>query len=323
MTSLQSEFSRFNDAIRLGWDDEQAILRERRDAVIDQIRERIDAPAFDVFNQGSYKLGTGIKPVDGDYDIDVGLRFHTTREAWDPVELKRRVHAALSGYNVEIRRPCVTVQYQRRGEPLYHVDLNVYVPAAGGDLLYLAVGKHGDAASLREWRPSDPNALAAAIDRQYIPGDREQFRRVVRYLKRWKDLEFSHEGTAAPTGIALTASALQWFAPATQRDAVANRVHHCDLLALGDLVARMVAHASPRLRVHLPVPPHDDLFARMNAAQMQVFRDKLTRLADALRAARSDADDVSTGDILRRHLGDDFPAAKRNQTSIVSSGSAG
>lgn len=88
-------------------------------------------------------------------------------------------------------------------------------------------------------------------------------------------------------------------------------------------LARMVAHANPRLRVHLPVPPHDDLFARMNAAQMQVFRDKLTRLADALRAARSDADDVSTGDILRRHLGDDFPAAKRNQASIVSSGSAG
>jgi hypothetical protein len=325
MTSLQSEFTRFNDVIRLGWDDEQAILRERRDAVIDQIRRRIDAPGFDVFNQGSYVLRTGVKPVDGDFDIDVGLRFHTTRETWDPVELKRRVCAALSGYNVEIRRPCVTVQYQRRSEPLYHVDLNVYVPAPGGDtMLYLAVGKHGDAASLKEWRYTDPLALGVAIEQKFTPDDREQFRRVVRYLKRWKDLSFPHEGTAAPTGIALTASALQWFAPTMQRDAIANRTHYRDLHALADLVARMTAHARPRLAVHLPVPPHDDLFRRMNDEQMQVFRDKLGRLADALRTALADADDSSTSDTLRRLLGDDFPAAKHTSPrAIVSSGAAG
>ncbi|MFY0533049.1 cyclic GMP-AMP synthase DncV-like nucleotidyltransferase [Nannocystis pusilla] len=114
--------------------------------MLDRIRERLDGPSFSHFNQGSYELRTGVKPVDGDYDIDVGLRFNTTKQEWtDPVALKQRVVDALSGYKVELRRPCVTVYYQRRNEPLYHVDLNVYVPAETDGMFHLAVGKVGDA----------------------------------------------------------------------------------------------------------------------------------------------------------------------------------
>lgn len=330
MTLLQTEFTRFNAAIRLGWKEEQAILRDKRDAILARIRDRLDSPGFDFFNQGSYELGTGTRPVDGDYDIDVGLTFHTTKEAWpDPVALKQRVVAALSGYNVELRRPCVTVQYQRHNEPTYHVDLNVYVPAPGdGAMLYLAVGKLGDAADLKEWRYTDPLALSAAIDAKFTGDDRDQFRRVVRYLKRWKDHTFPREGDAAPKGIGLTAAALQWFAVARDHDPVANRVHDKDLAALSALVATMRANASPRLVVRLPVAPRDDLFRRMNAEQMDVFRAELDALDDGLRGALRDPDDASTSATLRKFLGDDFPevkssAARRVGAAIVSSGAAG
>lgn len=331
MTLLQSEFMKFNSEIRLGWDSEQATLREKRDAVVDQIRERLAGPSFSTFNQGSYELGTGVKPVDGDYDIDVGLRFNTTKEEWrDPVALKQLVCDALSGYNFELRRPCVTVQYQRRGEPLYHVDLNVYVPVVGNDtMLYLAVGKAGDASNLKEWRYTDPLALSTALDEKFTGDDRDQFRRVVRYLKRWKDVNFPREGNAAPKGIGLTAAALQWFSVAKEQDRLSNRTYYKDLVALSDLVAVMLANATPRLVVKLPVSPYDDLFRRMNDEQMGVFQAKLRALDVGLRSAIGDSDDASTSTTLRNFLGDDFPEVKgasqirRVGSAIVSSGAAG
>jgi hypothetical protein len=330
MTLLQSEFREYDKAIRLGWKDEQAILRAKRDTIVDRIRERIDGPSFSEFNQGSYEIGTGVKPVDGDYDIDVGLRFNTTKEEWpDPVKLKERVAEALSGYDVKLRRPCVTVQYSRNKEPKYHVDLNVYVPVPGDDtMLYLAIGKVGDAASLKDWRYTDPLALSRAIDEKFTGDDRDQFRRVVRYLKRWKDLTFPREGNAAPKGIGLTAAALKWFSVAKELDRVANVEHYADLSALSGLVASMRANAFPRLVVTLSVPPHDDLFRKMNDEQMSVFQSKLGALDDGLRTALGDADDTSTSSTLRSYLGEDFPEVKKSTArrvgaAIVSSGAAG
>lgn len=332
MTHLQTQFVSFDKAIRLGWKEEGEILRERRDTILDRIRERLDGPTFSHFNQGSYELGTGVKPLDGDYDIDVGLRFNTSKEEWrDPVALKRRIRDALSGYNVKLRRPCVTVYFQRRGEPIYHVDLNVYVPVAGStDMLYLAVGKDGDSAELKEWRYTDPLALSTAVDEKFSAGDdREQFRRIVRCLKRWKDQNFPREGQAAPRGIALTAAALAWFSVAKDHDKVADRTHYKDLAGLSTLVSVMLANARPRLIVRLPVAPHDDLFGRMSDEQMRVFRDKLDALDQGLRSALADRDDASTSATLRQLLGDDFPevaastTGRRIGSAIVSSGAAG
>lgn len=332
MTLLQSEFMKFNQTIRLGWQDEGAILRDKRDAILERLHERLDGPSFSSFNQGSYELGTGVKPEDGDYDIDVGLRFNTSLDEWrDPVQLKEVVCDALSGYNVELRRPCVTVYYRRAGEPLYHIDLNVYVPDPGSDeMLYLAVGKRGDAATRQEWRYTDPLALSAAVDQKFAAGDdREQFRRVVRYLKRWKDHNFPREGDAAPKGIGLTAAALSWLSVAKEYDPVAGKTYCKDLAALSGLVATMLANAQPRLVVKLPVPPHDDLFGRMNAVQMRECCAKLEGLDEALRGAWRDPDDASTSAALRKVFGEDFPevsrsgAARRVGGAIVSSGAAG
>lgn len=332
MTHLQAQFVTFDKAIRLRWKEEGEILRGRRDTILEQIRKGLDSPSFSEFNQGSYELGTGVKPLDGDYDIDVGLKFNTSKEEWrDPVELKRRIRDALSGYNVKLRRPCVTVYFQRRGEPIYHVDLNVYVPAPGSaDMLYLAVGKDGDSAELKEWRYTDPLALSTAVDEKFSAGDdREQFRRVVRCLKRWKDHNFPREGQAAPRGIALTAAALEWFSVAKDHDRVADKTHYEDLVGLSNLVAVILANTRPRLVVRLPVAPHDDLFGRMNDEQMRVFRDNLDALDRGLRGALADQDDASTAATLRQFLGDDFPEVTASTTgrriggAIVSSGAAG
>lgn len=197
-------------------------------------------------------------------------------------------------------------------------------------MLYLAVGKDGDSAELKEWRYTDPLALSTAVDEKFSAGDdREQFRRIVRCLKRWKDQNFPREGQAAPRGIALTAAALAWFSVAKDHDKVADRTHYKDLAGLSTLVSVMLANARPRLIVRLPVAPHDDLFGRMSDEQMRVFRDKLDALDQGLRSALADRDDASTSATLRQLLGDDFPevaastTGRRIGSAIVSSGAAG
>ena len=138
MADVQKQFEQFNDNIRLKQYAQNETLREKRDAVLNKLKTGLKrvfeekgepAPKFKIFNQGSYKLGTGIKPLDGDYDIDVGIGFEIgTAEEPDPVTVKRWVFDALEGHTnkIEVRRPCVTVFYQSGDEPLYHVDLAVY-----------------------------------------------------------------------------------------------------------------------------------------------------------------------------------------------------
>ena len=87
MADVQKQFMRFDEAIRLKRFDEEATLRGKRDAVLGRLRDRLGAmrrdgrkiPTFEPFNQGSYQMGTGVRPAEGDFDIDVGLRFQCTR----------------------------------------------------------------------------------------------------------------------------------------------------------------------------------------------------------------------------------------------------
>ena len=327
MANLNAEFATFDEQIKLDWDD-SGVLRERRDVILDRLRERLGSPSFDPCNQGSYDLRTGVHPLQGDYDIDVALRFNATTTEWpDPVTLKQRVATALQGLgsDIRVRRSCVTVFYRRRGEPLYHVDLAVYTRDAH-DRLCLAVGKVGSSADLKSWTPSDPQALGAYIDARYEGEDRAQLRRVLRYLKRWKDVRFSVEGDAAPKGIGLTAAALKWFHVHRRVDPIDQQSRHDDQAGLLTLVQKMRAHANPRLVAQLPVAPYSDPFTRMNDRQMEIFRDELERLEAALSAAADDSDPRHACETLRRLFGEDFPEAGRKSArrtaAIVSSGSA-
>ena len=94
------------------------------------------------------------------------------------------------------KEPCITLQYQEGGEPVYHVDLAVYGKDRHGRL-FLARGKeHGVETS---WEPANPVGLTRSIGARLSGDAAAQFRRVIQYLKRWKDQHFSAEGNAAAT----------------------------------------------------------------------------------------------------------------------------
>jgi hypothetical protein len=350
MADLQKYFRQFHDAIAVKRDQEKALLSEKRERIQRRLSEGIEQqrkdgtqiPAYSLVNQGSYAMGTGIKPKDGDYDLDVAVLFELDKKNQsDPVSVKEWVFKAVENHTarVEMRRPCVTVYYQAEGEPIYHVDLAIYAAANADGKTYLALGKRESKAELRKWEESDPQRLVGTVNGKFTDAeDGKQFRRNIRYLKRWRDENFPKEGHAAPRGIALTACALKWFT--IHKLSYGGQTTYDDHGALKSLVRTMLASFSKvfdsesgtwidRLSVALPVPPGNDLFERMTNAQMVAFHEKLEKLSDALEQAKRDPDPSSAAATLQKHFGDEFPVPPKESTAskrspaITSSGNSG
>jgi len=323
MPAVQKQFEDFHGAICFDEDDEKATLRKKRDTIVDALRANLgdDVPSFTNFNQGSYSMHTGVVPLDGNYDIDVGLIFDCDESKYsDPVALKKKVRdAANTNFRtVVIRRPCVTVNYMEGGKIAYHVDLAIYTKDANGKL-YLAKGKENSAVEHRVWELSDPQALTNLICTRFENSEqRAQYRRCIRYLKRWRQVQFS--GGGAPLSIALTVAALSWFKPnfGTSGKPV-------DLLAMLDWVKAMLSNFTYeyskddgvhlRLKVMLPVEPYNDLMAKRTAAQMKNFKEKLEALRDALQDAYNEELPEDACKLLKKQFGDDFKVPEKSETA--------
>lgn len=329
MADIQKYFIEFHDAIKL--DDENKTLREKRDIILKKLKDKITskAPSYDTFIQGSYAMSTGIKPVSGEYDIDVGLWFDMSKEDYKPLEAKEWVYDALKDHtkDVKIKNPCVTVTYQEDGQAAFHVDLTVYAANNSDDKIYLAKGKKYSLEENKKWEESNPKELINLIKEKFSDSeDRAQYRRIIRYLKRWKDLKFATEGHAAPTGIALTISAYEYMSPKSALvDNFANKRKYDDLGALKDFLNNLLSAFSSivnskgevveRLEIKVPTPIYNDLFEKMSDNQMKELKDKIITLRDALLTAEDEVDPVEACKKLAAEFGTDFPVPTKEQTA--------
>lgn len=343
MADVQKHFESFHEAIKLKQFDENQTLRDKRDIILDKLRSRIKVifeekgepvPTYTTFDQGSYKMGTGVIPLDSDFDIDVGVSFNVSKEDYpNPVNVKEWVYDALNGHTkkVDMRRPCVTVFYQKEGEPVYHVDLAVYSDEScnSDGKKYLAKGKFNSSADNKSWEVSEPQKLADTVGNKHTEDDKKQFVRVIRYLKRWKDFNFTSNGNAAPIGVGLTISAYNWLVPnKTLTDVLANRYKYNDLQAARSVVNGMVNNFSfytdgteyvERLKIYLPVEPYSELFEKMSNKQMMEFKEKLISLQEALESAANEVDPHEACKTLKKVFGDDFPVPDKPDTGVKKS----
>jgi len=339
MVNIQRQMLQFHEAIKLKRFEENAILCEKRARILERLDRElkklfaelgIKVVEYETFDQGSYAMGTGTIPFNGHYDIDTGIQFKICKDDYpDPVDVKLWVYDALKNHTnrVEIRRSCVTIFYQQDGEPIYHVDLTVYSDqdCNPDGKMYLAKGKLNSAMEHRFWQESDPLALIQLI-KNHFPDreDDKQFRRIIRYLKRWKDVKFSGDGNAAPIGIGITVAAYHWFNPVYTRDSFTNTKNYNDLEALRCFIKAVLTkfqnvysngNIVQRLIVELPVSPYCDLFEKMTDNQMADFQDKLEILLRAIGEAQQKADPVEACKILQKQFGDDFPVPSREDTA--------
>lgn len=326
MALCQKQFTDFHETIKLKLENE--VLSEKRDIIIKRIKENLsedEHKPFTLFNQGSYAMNTGVVPLDGNYDIDVGLYFDMSKDDVKPVDAKKWVYNAVEDHtdDVKYKHPCVTVSYNAG----YHVDITVYAASNSNGKVYLAKGKPTSDSESKIWDESNPKDLIKEIrDHHLDTDDRKQFRRVVRYLKRWKDINFN-DGNGKPTGIALTSCAYHWLSIQKEVDLFSAKKTYKDLDALIYLIQQMIYHFTdewvevdgeykwmPRLKVNLPVEPRPELFERMTFSQMKRFKEKLEVLLEGLEAAKEKVDPVDAAEILQKHFGSDFPVPPRPTT---------
>lgn len=292
--SLQSLFMRFHEAIQLKRFDENAELLEKRERILKRLRDNLSV-SFEWFNQGSYAMGTGIKPLDDDYDIDIGiilnnvtLSSNSYRDRSRDIDLKTIkgwVYTAVESHTSQVdwRRPCITVYYKEAGKIIYHVDLAVMVrDTQNPNQLYLALGKQHESLDTCKWQLDDRQGFMDAVKRKCDGEDGAQFRRIVRYLKRWKDWNFPQNGHAAPTGLSLTVAAYYAFTPGKSWDYSTGRSQYDDLSAVLAAALWMRSRFTQVWDANLhnytnvislvfPFEPKDDVFAKMTRQQQQEF----------------------------------------------------
>lgn len=331
--TLQKQFEKFNRNIKMDY-DENSELASKRDILINKLKADEDLPSFTVINQGSYAMYTGVKPLDNkDYDIDVGLRFNVNKDDYKPLDLKEKVCEILkdhTDYGAKIKQPCVTVTYKKNGNIGYHVDLVVYAYEDKSDTnsqMYLARGKSGSEPENKKWEESDPMGLKDEIMGKFDDeGEREQYRRIIRYLKRWKNKVFKSNGNSEPPGIGITLLAYEKFEPKYKiADNVSLSKQYNDLDALIYLVQQIKSmflyqtyknnRFLYRIKLNLPVTPKTDVFFKMTDIQMTDFKDEIEKLLNNLNEVKNEAEVVEQCKKLKDIFGDDFEVPEKKATA--------
>ena len=314
---IQTHFNKFHGKIKLGReDDAYKKARNRDDSIKADVKVAFKDAGYPIvadFIQGSLKTHTGIIPISGDYDIDRALVIDEDRAPENPVTPKKKALDVLEGRgfkNARIKKPCVTADY---AADAVHIDFIIY--KRSGDQHYLAVGKEHSDESNREWSIADPLGLIDWINdaSTYWEADAQdvlaQFRRLVRYLKRWRDEQFSETVGAKVFSIGLTVMVKQQFKPkfsteGAREDLRALRATVEAILAAGYF--SVVAAGKYRVHVCLPVQPYRDIFYGSSLDTGTQLYNKLNRLKEQLGKAEALSDEREQCKILNELFGDDF-----------------
>lgn len=337
MALIQKQFEEFHDLIKLNRFRENQELKDKRDKITSKISKGIkdiyeekgeDVPDLDFIDQGSYAIDTGIKPKDGDYDIDEGVIFDLYKEDHeDPIKFKKMIRDIMLNHTKKepaIKNPCVTITYSENDEPKYHVDLPVYIKSNKDDKLYLAWGKEFADGANKKWEPADPKGLNDYINNAFSGDDKKQFKRVIRYLKKWKDVKFSSETNGKPPSIGLTIIASDKFEPVKGVNQITGKEEYDDLQATINLVDKIIElfkdtfdiemyQYLKTIKYNLPVTPRSNVFFKMTNLQMNSFYEKLIKLKEALYYAKNEDDPHDACKELEKFFGDKFPIPESSQ----------
>ncbi|MGF1865301.1 nucleotidyltransferase [Enterovibrio norvegicus] len=336
--SIQTHFDKFNKKIYLtSHSDGYKKAKEKDKSIFEEIKSAFkDAgyPVIDTFMQGSFAVNTAINSLDGDFDIDRAVVIDAENAPEDPVAPKKIIKDVLERRNFKdprIKKPCVTADYKSIN---LHIDYTVYKKETsffGGDTYYLAIGKNGSSDKHKEWSESDQKGLIEWIDSadDFAFGateKRKQLKRLIRYFKRWRDVNFSGEVRKKVFSIGLTVMVKEQYSPNTLSANVDD-----DLKALKDTVDSILDDgyiSAPfgtddyRVSVQLPKIPNRDIFqhkvegGHADGSDLNVgtqLRNKLIKLQENLQKAIDETDEVKQCEILNKLFGDDFEVPKKEK----------
>lgn len=349
MANIQKQLEDFHDKIKLGRLKENAELRDKRDKITKKVKEGLekyfedkgmDIPSIEFIAQGSYAIDTGIKPIDGNYDIDEGVIISLNKEEYEdnPTKFKEIVRDIMLTHTSippEIKKPCVTITYSENEEPKYHVDLPIYLKSSNDENLYLSWGNETSKIN-KEWQLSDPEGLNNHIRNAFSGEDKKQFKRIVRYLKKWKDKVFASETSdGTPPSIGITLIAADKLKALKKTNKITGKEEYNDLEAMKLLVDDIISLFSCKyyideeeflhtIEYNLPVGNKGDVFSKMTNKKMNSFYNKVLKLQTALEYAINETDPTMACKELVKYFGDDLkiPESAENRYKTVGASSA-
>lgn len=337
-SKLYDNFKEFYECIRLN--EQSTELKSKRDTLQSDIEKKLPCKLIEIdidvsksdfrfIDQGSYAKGikTTIEPIDGTIDRDVAVIIPINiNKNDDPRVIKGLVKDVLKieGARIpKIKYPCVTVSYTREEVEWLHIDFPIYALHDDGNL-YLAKGKY--TANDYEWEESDPEGLNEYL-RDYLGTDEgKQLRRVIRYLKRWRDEKYINPTSSnqTPPSIALTLMACKHFSY------VENDGYENDLEALYNTVVGIQTEfctyydgdvKKATIDYYLPVKPYGNVFYKMKDSKehQTTFYNRLSTLKDNLLNAINTETEYDAGIYVRKSLGSDFeiPSKQAENNSKV------
>lgn len=313
---IQKQLDKFHNSIKLSRGDASyKTARQRDDSITMRVEAAFKEAGYEVINsfiQGSLATTTAIVPMSGDYDIDRAIVIDAAEAPENPVAPKKIVLNVLEnrGFkNARIKKPCVTADYSSEN---VHIDFPVY--KRQGHQHYLAVGKKNSDERNRSWSSADPRGLIDWVNDRSAYGDlaaekQNQFQRLVRYLKRWRDYQFSDTVASRIHSIGLTVMLKEQFCPSFSSEGSRQDLHAL-YQSVDSVLARCyfinVDEGKYRVSVLLPKEPWRDIFDGSSVDTGTQFRNKLVRLRDKLAEAAELTDVVKQAKILRDLFGGDF-----------------
>lgn len=288
MASTHSLYKKFNESIKLS-ESKKNELRTSREAIRSDIRDWLTnkgkgKSSFKI--QGSFAMHTVVNPIDGDeFDIDDGLYLDgyedSNKSTWPGCETAHNwvVSAVSDRTNTPPinKDACVRVTYGHG----YHVDVPIYIKLDGRSYL---------ASKSRGWTESDAIGLVEWLDGKNN-GD-GQLKRMIRYLKRWKDYR-----SVPLKGVELTILAVNNFTPADGRDDDAMRY----------TVEKIISSLDGAFECRKPVASWEDLFEGMSDSKKKIIRDELAYFLSELKEASNATGEKEASDHLQNVFGSDFP----------------
>lgn len=288
-------------------------------------------------DQGSYAIGTTINHGNKAFDIDVAtiLDLDITKYS-NPVEIKKIARDALSSTNRHpiIKEPCITVKYTKQGEEKYHIDFPVYANHNGS--LYLARGYEYSNEDNRKWEPADPEGLNDYFKTQNLQVEglnlsedekqqRNQKRRLIRYLKWWKEEKYSNSqnDNEVPPSIALTLLVCKYFI----NSKIDGKYNDLDSLfkTVSNIMTEMFYdgydddwNTIKKIReCNLPTAPYSDTLTKLRTSNNHVkkFYDKIDYLRSRLEIAVNESNERKAGEVVCKVLGDKFPLPEEDKAN--------
>lgn len=321
MANCHSIFIEYNGAITLVTSKKKSLKGSRKE-LRRKIRKFFEEEKPDEIKpkfkgQGSWETNTTIEPipriveVDGKkksllyYDVDDGVYFIGEEEIKDRKSIQTYhdwIYDAVKDHTDKDpidKNTCVRVMFADG----HNIDLPIYYKK--GDTPELAHKRDG-------WVFSDPKEFAEWFNKKADKD--EQLRRIVRYLKGWKDYrEFCREDKSFPSGLVLSVLAANNFYANTRDD-----------IAFKETLINIEAALSQKFECKMPTTPvGENLLSKYT--QKDYFLEQLRNLIKDAKKALEESNQKKSCEYWQKHLGDRMPcnlAEDKDESASASIGLA-